>query len=40
MPLKKEKDNGKKVTYKLKFIDSYRFMLTSLSNFVDNLSDV
>ena len=38
MPLKKENDNGKKITYKLKFIDSYRFMSTSLSNLVDNLS--
>ena len=40
MPLKKETDNCKKVTYKLKFIDSYRFMSTSLSNLVDNLSGV
>ena len=40
MPLKKENDNGKKITYKLKFIDSYRFMSTSLSNLVDNLSGV
>ena len=37
VPLKKE--NGKiTITYKLKFIDSYRFMSTSLSNLVDNLS--
>ena len=40
MPLKKENNNAKKMTYKLKFIDSYRFMLTSLSNLVDNLSGV
>ena len=40
MPLKKENDNGKKITYKLKFIDSCRFMSTSLSNLVDNLSGV
>ena len=40
MTLKKENDNGKKITYKLKFIDSYRFMSTSLSNLVDNLSGV
>ena len=40
MPLKKENDNGKIITYKLKFIDSYRFMQTSLSNLVDNLSGV
>ena len=38
MPLKKE--NDEKITYKLKFIDSYRFMSTSLSNLVDNLSGV
>ena len=36
-PLKKENDNGKIITYKLKFIDSYRFMSVSLSNLVDNL---
>ena len=40
VPLKKENDNGKKITYKLKFIDSYRFMSTSLSSLVDNLSKV
>ena len=38
VPLKKE--NDQKITYKLKFIDSYRFMSISLSNFVDNLSGV
>ena len=32
--------NDQKITYKLKFIDSYRFMSTSLSNLVDNLSGV
>ena len=36
VPLKKEDDG--KITYKLKFIDSYRFMQTSLSSLVDNLS--
>ena len=40
MPLKKENDNGKIITYKLKFIDSYRFVSTSLSNLVDNLSRI
>ena len=40
MPLKKENDNSKKITYKLNFIDSYTFMSTSLSNRVDNLSGV
>ena len=37
VPLKRENDNGKKITYKLKFIDSYRFMSNSLSNLVHNL---
>ena len=38
-PLKKE--NSKIIiTYKLKFIDSYRFIPTSLSNLVDNLSGI
>ena len=32
-------DNGKKFTYRLKFIDSVRFMSTSLSSLVDNLSE-
>ena len=42
MPLKKENDNDndKQIKYKLKSIDSYRFMSTSLSNLVDNLSGV
>ena len=38
--IKKEHDNGKTTTYKLKFIDSYRFMQDSLSNLVDNLSNI
>ena len=37
MPLKKENDNGKKIIYKLKLSDSFRFMSTLLSNLVDNL---
>ena len=28
IPIKKEHDNGKTITYKLKFIDSFRFMST------------
>ena len=40
VPIKKEHDNGKPSIYKLKFIDSYRFMQDSLSNLVDNLSDI
>ena len=39
VPIKKELDNGKTITYKLKFIDSFRFMSTSLSSLVDNLSE-
>ena len=40
VPLKKEINYSKKITYKLKYIDSYIFMSTSLSNLVDNLSGV
>ena len=39
----KKKDKGKKariITYKLRFIDSCRFMQDSLSNLVDNLSGI
>ena len=32
--------NDKTIVYKLKFIDSNRFMSTSLSSLVDNLSEV
>ena len=42
VPLKKEIKNKNKIieiTYKIKFIDSYRFMSTSLSKLVDNLSE-
>ena len=39
-PIKKEHDNGKTTTCKLKFIDSCRFMQGSLSNLVDNLSEI
>ena len=38
VPVKKECDNGKTIAYKLRFIDSFRFMLTSLSELVDNMS--
>ena len=40
VPIKKEHDNGKTTTYKLKFIDSYRFMNVSLSSVIDNLSGI
>ena len=39
---KKDKNDNDKITkisYKIKFIDSYRFMSTSLSNLVSNLSE-
>ena len=38
VPIKREYDNGKTVTHKLKFIYSFRFMSTSLSELVDNMS--
>ena len=40
VPLKKKIDNKDlEITYKIKFIDSYRFMSSSLSKLVDNLSE-
>ena len=42
VPIKKEIRNKDKIiemTYKIKFIDSYRFMSMSLSNLVDNLTE-
>ena len=33
-------DNGKTITYKLKFIDSYRFTASSLSSLVDYLYEI
>ena len=36
----KPKNKVKTVTYRLKFINSYRFMQDSLSNLVDNLSEI
>ena len=40
VPIKKEHENGKTTTCKLKFIDSYRFVQDSLSNLVNNLSGI
>ena len=44
VPIKKEVNNyddkKKTITYKLKFIDSFRFMPTSLSELVDNTSGI
>ena len=40
VPIKKKIDNKDlEITYKTKFIDSYRFMSSSLSKLVDNLSE-
>ena len=40
VPIKKELDNDKAIIYRLKCIDSYRFMSDSLSSLVDNLSRI
>ena len=40
VPVKKEFNIGKTVTYKLKFMDSIRFMKNSLSELVDNTSEI
>ena len=37
--IKKGLDNGKTITYKIKFIDSFRFMSSSLLSLPDNLSE-
>ena len=40
VPIKKKIENKDlEITYKIKFIDSYRFMSSSLPNLVDNLSE-
>ena len=39
VPIKKY-DDGKTITHKLKFIDSFRLMPASLSNLTDNLSKI
>ena len=40
VPFKKELNNGKTVTYKPKFIDSFKFMSTSLSELANNTSEI
>ena len=39
VPIKKESNEDGIVIYKIKFIDNFRFMSTSLSSLVHNLSD-
>ena len=40
VPIKKKIENKDlEITYKIKFIDTYRFMASSLSKLVDNLSE-
>ena len=39
VPIKKESNEDGTIIYRIKFIDSFRFMSTSLSNLVDNLSE-
>ena len=40
MSVSKELDNGKTFTYKLRFVDSFRFMSTSPLSLVNNLSEI
>ena len=40
VPIKKEHDNNKTITYKIKFVDTCRFMPSKLSDLVDNLSEI
>ena len=40
VPIKKEHNNGETITYKIKFVDTCRFMQSKLSDLLDNLSEV
>ena len=40
VPIKKEHDNDKTITYNIKFVDTCRFMPSKLSDLVDNLSEI
>ena len=40
VPIKKEHDNGKSVIYKIKFVESWRFVRSKLSDLVNNLSEI
>ena len=39
VPIKKESNENETIIYRIKFIDSFRFISKSLSNSVDNLSN-
>ena len=39
VPVKKESNEDSTIIYRIKFIDSFKFMSTSLSTLVDNLSN-
>ena len=39
-PIYEKYDNDETITYKLNFMDSFRFMSTSLSSLADNLSEI
>ena len=39
-PIHKELDNGKTVTYELRFIDSFTFMSSKLPDFVNSLPEI
>ena len=40
VPIKKECIHNETITYRIKFIDSYRFMRSNLSSLVNNLSEI
>ena len=40
VPIKKEHDNDKTITFKIKFIDSCRLIQSKLPDLVDNLSEI
>ena len=40
VPIKKERDNDKAIICKIKLINSCRFMSSSLSSLIDNLSEI
>ena len=40
VPMKKENEDGKTITYNTKFIDTCRFMQSKLSDLADNLSEI